>query len=81
MEITYHVSGDYLIPDIILNEPSIELVKTLGMCGQLRQKYLQEHRSITYSKLLLSERLYPHLREVDEIAKKRKQRGVSEEII
>lgn len=81
MELTYHLDGDYLLPDITMNEPPTDLVKPLGRYGQLRQKYLREHRAITYSALLLTERLYPHLRDVDEIAKDRKRRGVPEEII
>jgi hypothetical protein len=80
-QITYSCIGDYLLPDIQLNEPPPELVKPLGRYGQLRQKFLREHRAITYSMLLLSERLYPHLRDVDEIAKERQRRGVPDEII
>ena len=80
-QLTYSRVGDYLLPDIRLNEPLPEWVKPLGRYGQLRQKFLREHRLITYSALLLSERLYPHLRDVDETARERRQRGVSEEII
>jgi len=81
MEITYSRVGDYLLPDIKLNEPSPELVKPLGRYGLLRQKYLQSHRTIIYSILLLTERLYPQLRDLDEIANERRQRGVPDEII
>jgi len=79
--ITYTSRGDYLLPEIKLSEPPPELIKPLGKYGQLRQKFLQEHRTIFYNTLLLSEKLYPHLRDMDEIAKERKRRGVSEEII
>ena len=81
MEITYSRIGDYLLPDIRLNEPPPELAKPLGRYGMLRQKYLKSHRPITYSTLLLSERLYPQLRDLDEIANERRERGVSDEII
>jgi len=81
MELTYHTDGDYLLPNIVLSEPPPELIAALGRYGQLRQKYLREHRAMTYSALLLSERLYPHLRDVDETAMERKRRGVQEEII
>jgi hypothetical protein len=37
----------------------------------MRKAFLKDHRRITYSKLLLSERLFPHLREVDEAASRR----------
>ena len=81
MEITYSRIGDYLFPDIRLNEPPPKLVKPLGRYGLLRQKYLQSYRTITYSTLLLTERLYPQLRDLDEVANERRLRGVPEEII
>jgi len=79
--ITYSRVCDYFIPNIILNEPPCETVKPLGRYGQLRQRFLKENRPIFYNTLLLSERLYPHLRDTDEIAMERKKHGVSEEII
>ena len=81
MEITYSRAGDYLLPDIRLNEPPPELVRRIGRYGQLRQRYLREHRTTFYNTLLLSERLYPRLRDTDETARERRQRGVPEEII
>ena len=81
MNISYTPRGDYLLPEIRLNEPPPEFIKPLGRYGLLRQKYLKEHRTIYYNILLLSERLFPHLREMDETAQERRQRGVSEEII
>ena len=81
MEISYSLVGDYLLPDIKLSEPSPDLVRPLSRYGQLRQRYLQEHRTIFYNTLLLSERLYPHLRDVDDTARDRRAHGVSEETI
>ena len=34
----------------------------------MRQRYLKEHRSSLYSSLILSEKLYPHLLEIDRAA-------------
>jgi hypothetical protein len=34
----------------------------------MRKAYLKEHRTIFYNTLLLSERLFSHLREIDEAA-------------
>jgi hypothetical protein len=70
-DITYSVCGDYLIPDIVLNEPPPELVEPLGRYARMRRAYLREHRPILYSQLLLSERLFPHLREINEAARHR----------
>jgi hypothetical protein len=33
--------------------------------------FLREHRPISYSRLLLREELFPHLREIDEAAENR----------
>jgi hypothetical protein len=81
MEINYTKYGDYHIPDIRLSESLSDIIKPLGKYGQLRQKFLKEHCTITYNILLLKEKLYPHLRDVDSIARERHQRGVPEEII
>ena len=34
----------------------------------MRQRYLKEHRPSLYSSLILSEKLYPHLLEIDRAA-------------
>ena len=68
-EITYTLVGDYLLPNITLNEPPDAL--PLGYYGQTHKTYLKAHRPILYNQLLLSERLYPLCREVDTAAKTR----------
>ena len=68
MELTYSRVGDYLLPNIILNEPPPELAKPLGRYGRMHKAYLREHRPILYGQLLLSGKLYPLCREVDEAA-------------
>ena len=70
-EITYTLVGDYLLPNITLNEPSPDEVAPLGKYGRMHKKYLQEHKPILYNTLLLSERLYPLCREIDEAAANR----------
>ena len=37
----------------------------------MRQRYLKEHRPSLYSSLILSEKLYPHLLEIDRAAQER----------
>ena len=66
--LTYTRRGDYLLPDITLNEPPRGEAEPLGRWGRMRKAFLKEHRKITYSRLLTSERLFPHLREVDAAA-------------
>lgn len=67
-ELNYRMSGDYLIPDLCLSETS---ETPLGKYGRMRKTYLKEHRPVLFSNLLLSEKLYSHLREIDETAQSR----------
>jgi hypothetical protein len=67
-ELNYRTSGDYLIPDLTLTEQE---QKPLGKYGRMRKKYLQEQRPVLWNQMILSETLYPHLREIDETASSR----------
>jgi len=73
MNINYTRVGDYLLPDIKLRDPPA----TLGVFGEKHKVYLREHRPILYSRLLLSETLYPLCREIDEAAANRLSLGMS----
>ncbi len=67
-ELTYHTCGDYLIPDIKF---SCDTHVTLGKYGHLRRQFLQQNAPILYNDLILTERLFPHLQEIDETAHQR----------
>ena len=67
-ELQYRMNGDYLIPDLSLSETA---EMPLGKYGRMRKTYLKEHRPVLFTNLLLSEKLYPHLREIDEAAQNR----------
>lgn len=67
-ELTYTRSGDYWIPNLNLTEQE---TKPLGKYGRMRKAYLQEHRPVLWNSLILSEKLHPHLREIDETANQR----------
>ena len=84
-ELTYTRCGDYYIPDLKLSE---QPEAPIGKYGRMRQRYLKEHRPSLYSSLILSEKLYPHLLEIDQAAQERmdamlphmmKAAGVTEE--
>ena len=69
MEIFYEKVGDYPLSNIRLSdEPD---APPLGYYGMRHKAYLWEHLPILYNQLLLSERLYPLCREVDEAASNR----------
>ena len=62
MEISYSQYGDYLIPNLVLPK---EEQQPIGKYGRMRKRYLQEHRPVLYSNLILSCKLYQHLSEID----------------
>jgi len=66
MEISYIKVGNYLLPNITLSDPPD--APPLGRYGMMHKEYLREHRPMLYTQLLLSERLYPLCREIDEAA-------------
>jgi hypothetical protein len=79
MEIEYEQIGDYLLPLIALSDhPN---APPIGRYGRMRRAFLREHHPIEYSRLLLSEELFPHLREVDVIAEERRNHACPEAII
>jgi hypothetical protein len=79
MEIQYIQVGDYLLPNIALKPiPAEEKNTPLGRYARMRRAFLKEHRPIEYSRLVLSEQLFSHLREVEAIAEERRRNGASE---
>ena len=67
-KLNYTQNGDYLIPNLTLSETE---TKPLGKYGRMRKKYLQENRPVLWNSMILSETLFPHLREIDETANRR----------
>ena len=67
-KLTYTRCGDYYIPDLELSE---QPEAPIGKYGRMRQRYLKEHRPILYNQLLMSEKLYPHLIEIDRAEQER----------
>ena len=74
-ELTYTRSGDYWIPNLSLSQQETQ---PLGKYGRMRKKYLKEHRPVLWNRLILSEKLYPHLREIDETANRRLEQMMPE---
>ena len=83
---TYAQVGDYLLPNLIIDEAEQQ---PIGKYGRMRKRYLKEHRPILFSNLLLSGKLDQHLSEIDCVCVERmdlltrqmtKQEGVTEEL-
>ena len=85
-DLTYRQNGDYFIPNLSLSDQNPQ---PLTKYGRMRKTYLKEHRPILWNSMILSETLYPHLREIDQTANQRleqiltelkKSAGVTEEL-
>jgi hypothetical protein len=75
MEVNYIRVGDYLLPNIALSDIVGESLAPdappLGYYGMRHKAFLKEHKPVLYNQLLLSERLYPLCRAIDEAAAER----------
>ena len=83
-ELTYSKVGDYFIPDLELDSSDMQ---PLGRYGMLRESFLREHHQGTYTSVLLTGRLEPLLRKIDQqaeelveqiVADRMAQQGVDE---
>ena len=68
MNIQYHKSGDYYLPNLTIEDQEIQ---PLGKYGRMRKRYLKEHRPVLYTNMLLSGELFQHLAEIDKVCEER----------
>ena len=73
--LTYTRCGDYLIPDIQLNQTSD---KPLGKYGRMRRAFLAGNNPMLLDDMILTETLFPHLWEIDETAHRRVEQIMTE---
>jgi len=75
MELIYRQNGDYLVPDIAMdNQPT----ESIGKYGKMRKTYLKEHRKGFYNSLLLTNGLTQHLLEIDRAAREQMEQTVTQ---
>ena len=67
MKIEYTKVGDYYLPNLYYPEET----RPIGCWGMLRKEYLKEHKSGTYTYLLLTARLDSYLADLNEQAQER----------
>ena len=65
---TYTQVGDYLLPNLTIDESEQQ---PIGKYGRMRKRYLKEHRPVLYTNLLVTGNLDQHLAEIDEACKER----------
>ena len=75
MELTYHQKGDYLFPNLYIEQEETE---PIGKYGMLRKTYLKEHRSGWYQSMLATGTLSQHLSEIDQTTQRRVEQVVSQ---
>lgn len=85
MKIEYTKVGDYYLPNLYYQEET----RPIGYWGMLRNEYLKEHKSGTYTYFLLTARLDSYLADLNEQtqeryelieAQMRSAEGVTEEL-
>lgn len=76
-ELTYRKSGEYLIPNLVMEEETTEELP-LGKYGMLRQTFLMDNHPGTYTSMLLTGRLMPHLIQIDRQAQEQADRILAE---
>lgn len=76
--LTYTKSGDYQIPDLMMDGEDMMEEMPLGKYGLLRQSFLREQHHGTYTSMLLTGRLMPHLYQTDRQAQEQIDRTVAE---
>ena len=69
MELEYRKCGDYYIPNLVAPE-NMKNFK-IGKYGNLRLRYLKEHKKAEYTILLMDNKLQKHLMDIDKTASKR----------
>ena len=67
MELTYHRKGEYLFPNLTVQEEPVQL----GKYGMLRRTYLKENKRNWYQSMLLTGKLNRHLLEIEKAAEDR----------
>lgn len=72
--LTYTTVGDCQFLNLTITEDGVDGEIHIGIWWQRRLKHLKEHRTILYTNLLLSGKLWAHLREIDATAYERQER-------
>ena len=72
---TYAEKEGYLYPNISIPE---EDMQPIGKYGRMWKRYLKEHRPVVYSQLIVSGKLFSHLREIDSTCNARMEQMVKQ---
>ena len=73
--LTYSRNGDYLIPNLTLDD---QPTRDIGKYGRMRKKYLEEHDPILWGILSVDGKLFSHLLEIEDAANARLEQMMPE---
>lgn len=68
-KITYHKEGDYLIPDLIMENSCKDY--HIGKYGKLRLNYIKNYKRGLYTELIMNGTLSKHLGDIENTANER----------
>lgn len=68
-KITYHKEGDYLIPDLIMDNSCENY--NIGKYGRLRLNYIKNYKRGLYTELMINGTLSKHLSDIENAANER----------
>ena len=67
MKMTYTRVGDYYIPNLKVEQEE----RSIGKWGRMHREYLKEYHPIRFNQLVLSDKLWTHLADLNEQAQQR----------
>ena len=72
--LNYTLVGDYYVPDLELPEET----RPIGIWGRMHKDYLEQYHPAQYNDLILSDRLWTYLADLNEQAQKRMNRLINQ---
>lgn len=73
--IPYTLHGEYYLPNIVLSSDDN---RSIGRWGRMHKKYLMENRPVLYNDLIVKDKLYSYLADLNEQAEERLERMISD---
>lgn len=73
--IPYTLHGEYYLPNIVLSSNN---ERSIGRWGRMHKKYLIENRPVLYNDLIVKDKLYSFLADLNEQAEKRLERMITD---
>ena len=73
--IPYTLHGEYYLPNIVLSSAD---ERSIGKWGRMHKKYLMEIRPVLYNDLIVKDKLYSYLADLNEQAEERLERMITD---